>query len=133
VIKYAVGTTVHKHPPPSSHVATYFFNGDVKTKYSDRVEYYFAKTRTTNVSYPDGVQMYYFENGQIEKHFPDGEKEITFPDGTVHYLNAAGEEIEIVDEYGDPVQVNGQDVHVEEYDGYDYNHYGDEDDHEDVY
>eukprot|EP00762_Andalucia_godoyi_P008604 ANDGO_04596.mRNA.1 hypothetical protein len=85
VVLFPVGTRVEKH---ADRTVTYFHNGDSKTKYADRCEYYYAKPKTTHVSYPDGVQIYYFENGQIEKHYPAGDKEIRFPDGTSHFVRA---------------------------------------------
>jgi centromere protein J len=61
-----------------------FFNGDIKRTFSDgRVLYFYAETNSTQVSYPDGLEVLEFANGQVERRFPDGTVEIRFVDDTV--------------------------------------------------
>jgi centromere protein J len=40
--------------------------------------YYFAEAKTTQTTFPDGLQVFKFANNQVEKHFPDGTKEIMY-------------------------------------------------------
>lgn len=60
----------------------YFTNGDLKQTYppthrkGQRLVYFYAEAKTTQTTYPNGLQVYKFANGQIEKHFSDGTKEI---------------------------------------------------------
>ncbi len=42
------------------------------------VVYYFAEAKTTQTTYPNGMQVFKFATGQLEKHIPDGTKEITY-------------------------------------------------------
>jgi len=71
----------------------YFNNNDIKQTYPDqKIVYYFAEAKTTQTTFPDGLQVFKFSNQQIEKHFSDGTKEIIFPDGTIKCIFADGEE-----------------------------------------
>ena len=60
----------------------YFTNGDIKQTFppthrrGQRLVYFYADARTTQTTYPNGLQVYKFANGQVEKHFLDGTKEI---------------------------------------------------------
>ncbi|XP_060090815.1 centromere protein J [Heteronotia binoei] len=70
-----------------------FFNGDIKQVLEDqRVIYYYADAKTTQTTYPTGLEILHFSNGQIEKYFPDGRKEIVFPDQTVKNIFPDGQE-----------------------------------------
>ncbi|XP_077474010.1 centrosomal P4.1-associated protein isoform X2 [Stigmatopora argus] len=76
-----------------SSIKITFFNGDIKEVMADqRVLYYYLDTKTTHITYPDGMEVLHFPNNQTEKHFPDGSKEITFADQTVKTLYADGSE-----------------------------------------
>ncbi|XP_057707638.1 centromere protein J isoform X2 [Corythoichthys intestinalis] len=80
-----------------SNIKTTFFNGDVKEVMADqRVFYYYFDTKTTHITYPDGMEVLHFLNNQTEKHFPDGTKEITFADQTVKTIYADGSEESIM-------------------------------------
>uniref|UniRef100_A0A3Q3DKC8 Centromere protein J n=1 Tax=Hippocampus comes TaxID=109280 RepID=A0A3Q3DKC8_HIPCM len=92
VIVYPNGTTKQVSCDGTT-VKVNFFNGDTKEVTADhRVLYYYADTRTTHITYPDGMEVLHFPNNQIEKHFPDGRKEITFADQTVKTLFPDGSE-----------------------------------------
>ncbi|XP_037095937.1 centromere protein J isoform X3 [Syngnathus acus] len=92
VIVYPNGTTKEVSCDGVTVKVT-FFNGDTKEVMADhRVLYYYANTRTTHVTYPDGLEVLHFPNNQTEKHFPDGRKEITFADQTVKILFPDGSE-----------------------------------------
>ncbi|XP_077392525.1 centrosomal P4.1-associated protein isoform X2 [Festucalex cinctus] len=92
VIVYPNGTTKEVSCDGVTVKVT-FFNGDTKEVTADhRVLYYYADTRTTHITYPDGVEVLHFPNNQTEKHFPDGRKEITFADQTVKTLFPDGSE-----------------------------------------
>ncbi|XP_061648182.1 LOW QUALITY PROTEIN: centromere protein J [Phyllopteryx taeniolatus] len=70
-----------------------FFNGDIKEVMADhRVLYYYADTRATQITYPDGMEVLHFPDNQMEKLFPDGRKEITFADQTVKTFFPDGSE-----------------------------------------
>jgi len=63
-----------------------FANGDKKRTYANEkkgiVVYYYAATKTTQITHQNGMETYHFPNNQIENHHRDGRKEITYPDGT---------------------------------------------------
>mmetsp|Transcript_6311 Transcript_6311/g.13730 ORF Transcript_6311/g.13730 Transcript_6311/m.13730 type:complete len:1464 (+) Transcript_6311:110-4501(+) len=101
----------HQHAPTKSQIFTYkngtqkevlpdgtttisFANGDRKRTYTNEkkgiVVYYYAATKTTQVTHQDGMQTYHFPNKQIENHYTDGRKEITFPDGTSRMVHTDG-------------------------------------------
>ncbi|XP_061697528.1 centromere protein J isoform X2 [Syngnathoides biaculeatus] len=70
-----------------------FFNGDIKEVMADqRVLYYYADTKATQITYPDGMEVLHFPDNQMEKLFPDGRKEITFADQTVKTFFPDGSE-----------------------------------------
>jgi hypothetical protein len=52
---------------PDGRAVVRFTNGDVKTTHGATgvVVYYYALARTTQTSYPDGLQVYEFPNGQV--------------------------------------------------------------------
>jgi centromere protein J len=55
----------------------YFNNKDIKQTYPNgQVVYYFAEAKTTQTTFPDGLQVFKFPNNQLEKHYADGHKEI---------------------------------------------------------
>mmetsp|Transcript_8801 Transcript_8801/g.19739 ORF Transcript_8801/g.19739 Transcript_8801/m.19739 type:complete len:1482 (-) Transcript_8801:451-4896(-) len=84
IFSYKNGT--QKEVLPDGTTTISFGNGDRKRTYANEkkgiVVYYYAATKTTQVTHQDGMQTYHFPNKQIENHYPDGKKEITFPDGT---------------------------------------------------
>uniref|UniRef100_A0A673AY19 Centromere protein J n=1 Tax=Sphaeramia orbicularis TaxID=375764 RepID=A0A673AY19_9TELE len=83
-----------------------FFNGDTKQITADqRVIYFYSGTKTTHITYPDGMEVLHFPNNQTEKHFPDGRKEITYPDQTVKNLFPNGQEESVLSD-GTVIQVN---------------------------
>ncbi|XP_032398503.1 uncharacterized protein si:ch211-140l13.3 isoform X1 [Etheostoma spectabile] len=70
-----------------------FFNGDVKHILEDgKVVYYYAGSRTTHTTHPNGLEVLHFHNKQIEKRHPGGRREIIFPDQTIKYLETDGSE-----------------------------------------
>ncbi len=78
---------VRREQWPDGYSVVYFTNGDIKQTFppghkKQRVVYFYSEAKTTQTTYPNGLQVYKFANGQTEKHFPDGTKEISFPDGT---------------------------------------------------
>jgi centromere protein J len=67
---------------PDGYSIVYFNNNDIKQTYPDgKIAYYFSEAKTTQTTFPNGLQVFKFANSQIEKHFADGTKEISFPDG----------------------------------------------------
>lgn len=48
--------------------------------------YYFAKNKSTQVTYLDGFKVFKFSNGQIEKVYLDNSRTIIFPNGDEKYL-----------------------------------------------
>ncbi|XP_051938314.1 centromere protein J isoform X2 [Hippocampus zosterae] len=104
VIVYPNGTTKQVSCDGTT-VTVNFFNGDTKEVTADhRVLYYYADTKTTHITYPDGMEVLHFPNNQIEKHFPDGRKEITFADQTVKTLFPDGSEESVMTD-GTVVQI----------------------------
>ncbi|KAL7552532.1 hypothetical protein ACHAWF_015778 [Thalassiosira exigua] len=89
---YKNGT--QKEVLPDGTTTVSFANGDRKRTYANEKEgivvYYYAATRTTQVTHQDGTQTYHFPNQQIENHYPDGRKEVNFPDGTRRTVHANG-------------------------------------------
>ena len=73
---------------PDGYSVVHFTNGDIKQSFPashkrQRIVYFYSEARTTQTTYPNGLQVFKFSNNQLEKHFPDGTKEISFPDGTM--------------------------------------------------
>lgn len=84
---------IRKEVYPDGYSVVYFTNKDVKQCFVDgRIVYHYAEAKTTQTTFPDGMQLFKFANGQIEKHFPDGSKEISFQDGTVKCVYPDGQE-----------------------------------------
>ncbi|XP_034755572.1 uncharacterized protein si:ch211-140l13.3 isoform X2 [Etheostoma cragini] len=70
-----------------------FFNGDIKHILEDgKVVYYYAGSRTTHTTHPNGLEVLHFPSKQIEKRHPGGRREILFPDQTIKYLETDGSE-----------------------------------------
>ena len=68
---------VRRETHTDGYTIVYFNNNDIKQTYPDsKVVYYFAEAKTTQTTFPDGLQVFKFSNNQIEKHFSDGTKEI---------------------------------------------------------
>ena len=89
IFTYKNGT--QKEVLPDGTTTISFANGDRKRTYANEkkgiVVYYYAATKTTQVTHQDGMQTYHFPNKQIENHYTDGRKEITFPDGTTRMVH----------------------------------------------
>eukprot|EP00826_Nyctotherus_ovalis_P006961 TRINITY_DN11700_c0_g1_i4.p1 TRINITY_DN11700_c0_g1~~TRINITY_DN11700_c0_g1_i4.p1 ORF type:complete len:817 (-),score=241.19 TRINITY_DN11700_c0_g1_i4:125-2575(-) len=84
---------VRKETFEDSYTVIYFNNRDVKQVHPDgKTVYYFSEAKTTQTTFPDGLQVFKFASGQLEKHYPDGTKEITFPEGTLKCIYVNGEE-----------------------------------------
>ena len=84
---------IKKEIYPDGYSIVYFNNKDVKQCFPDgRIVYHFSEAKTTQTTFPDGLQLFKFSNGQIEKHFPDGSKEISYEDGTVKCIYPDGQE-----------------------------------------
>jgi hypothetical protein len=78
---------------PDGYQVVFFQNNDIKQSFKGgKICYFFAEAKTTQTTFPDGMQVFKFQNKQTEKHYPDGTKEISFPDGTVKCLYPDGEE-----------------------------------------
>jgi len=79
---------------PNGTTTISFANGDRKRTYANEKQgitvYYYASTKTTQVTHQDGMKTYHFPNKQIENHYTDGRKEINFPDGTVRMVHTDG-------------------------------------------
>jgi len=74
-LKFANG--VRRESFPDGYTIVYFTNNDIKqTHVNGKVVYYFAKAKTTQTTFPDGLQVFKFPTGQLEKHYPDHTKEI---------------------------------------------------------
>ncbi|KAL7470358.1 hypothetical protein ACHAXS_010631 [Conticribra weissflogii] len=84
VFTYRNGT--QKTVQPDGTTTITFANGDKKRTYANEkkgiVVYYYAATKTTQITHQNGMETYHFPNNQIENHHRDGRKEITYPDGT---------------------------------------------------
>ncbi|KAL3759607.1 hypothetical protein ACHAWU_009754 [Discostella pseudostelligera] len=92
IVNYKNGT--QKEVLPDGTTTISFANGDRKRTYANEKEgivvYYYASTKTTQVTHQDGMQTYHFPNGQIENHYTDGRKEITFPDNSTRIVHTDG-------------------------------------------
>ncbi|KAL3808578.1 hypothetical protein ACHAXA_006819 [Cyclostephanos tholiformis] len=92
IFTYNNGT--RKEVSPDGTTTISFANGDRKRTYANEkkgvVVYYYASTKTTQVTHQDGMQTYHFPNKQVENHHTDGSKEITFPDGTTRIVHTDG-------------------------------------------
>ncbi|KAJ3377603.1 hypothetical protein HDU92_008137, partial [Lobulomyces angularis] len=78
---YKNGTT--KESRPNGFSCIRFLNGDYKTEELDgSSKYFFAKSKTLQITFVNGTKIFQFFNGQIEKMFKDGKLEIIFPDLT---------------------------------------------------
>lgn len=87
VTKYSNGNI--KTVTPDGIIKLTYYNGDLKeTTPSGEVKYYYAKTKTTHVTFPDGFEVLEFPNGQIENRFKDGRIEIIFPNGYKKLIDA---------------------------------------------
>eukprot|EP00978_Attheya_sp_CCMP212_P020096 scaffold57136_cov47-Attheya_sp.AAC.6 len=96
IITYGNGTEKEVFPDGTSVIR--FLNGDIKMTYENDgvVVYYYATSKTTHTSYPDGSATYEFSNKQKEYHYPDGKKKIVFVDGTKKIFYPTGKtEIQI--------------------------------------
>lgn len=84
IVTYQNGTTKEVLPDGTTTIS--FANGDRKRTYANEKKgievYYYAATKTTQVTHQDGSNSFHFPNKQIEHHYKDGRKEISFPDGT---------------------------------------------------
>jgi len=61
---------VRREAWPNGYSIVYFTNNDVKQTFPDqKVVYYFADARTTQTTFPNGLQVFKFSNNQVEKHF----------------------------------------------------------------
>uniref|UniRef100_A0A3Q1F9Y4 Centromere protein J-like n=1 Tax=Acanthochromis polyacanthus TaxID=80966 RepID=A0A3Q1F9Y4_9TELE len=74
-----------------------FLNGDIKHILDDgKVVYRYADSKTTQTTYPSGLEVLHFANKQIDKRetqrHPGGKREILFPDQTIKYLESDGSE-----------------------------------------
>eukprot|EP00986_Skeletonema_menzelii_P018207 scaffold26582_cov155-Skeletonema_menzelii.AAC.3 len=92
IITYQNGTTKEVLPDGTTTIS--FANGDRKRTYANEKKgievYYYAATKTTQVTHQDGSNSFHFPNKQIEHHYADGRKEITFPDGTKQMVFSDG-------------------------------------------
>nr|XP_032832536.1 collagen alpha-1(I) chain-like [Petromyzon marinus] len=92
MVQFRNGT--RKEVSADGHTVTVAFpNGDVKKTTDDqRVVYYYAESRVTHTTYPDGTQHVRFPSGQTETQHVDGRKEIVFPDGMERLIHRDGRE-----------------------------------------
>ncbi|XP_078474449.1 uncharacterized protein LOC144735803 [Lampetra planeri] len=92
MVQFRNGT--RKEVSADGHTVTVAFpNGDVKKTTDDqRVVYYYAESRVTHTTYPDGTQHVRFPSGQTETQHVDGRKEIVFPDGMERLIHRDGHE-----------------------------------------
>lgn len=65
------GVSVHQIFPDGRSVVR-FSNGDVKTTHASdgRVIYYYALAKTTQTSYPSGLEVFEFPTGQVRGSLP---------------------------------------------------------------
>ena len=77
---------------PNGYKVVTFENGDVKQTLPDEtVIYFYTEYDITQISLPDGTEIYRFKNKQVEFHKKDGQKEIRFEDGSCRYIMENGE------------------------------------------
>jgi hypothetical protein len=66
-----------KEVHPDGYTIVYFANKDIKQTFPDgKIVYFYSEAKTTQITYPNGVQAFKFITKQVEKHFPDNKREI---------------------------------------------------------
>lgn len=71
--KAALLGSLHKVKHADGRVSVTFQNGDVKETFPDgHVMYHYFATKTVQMTYQDGTNVYHFANGQVERYGPDG-------------------------------------------------------------
>lgn len=92
-VKYRNGT--QKEILPDGTIVVKFTNGDTKTTYSNIgiVVYYYAESKTSHTTHPDGLEIFEYASGQVERHYLNGRKEVQFPDGTQQVFLPSGDRL----------------------------------------
>ncbi|XP_044738183.1 centromere protein J [Chrysoperla carnea] len=92
-VRYANGN-VKRVSPDGSIIKLTYYNGDLKETNLNTgiIKYYYAKTKTSHTTFPDGFEQLEFSNGQTEKRFKNGRIEVNFPNGYKKVVDAQGNE-----------------------------------------